>query len=100
MGGIAKQEQARAIPAWQTIRFDGEHRNLFPVFQFCNTASKLWRCLCNRLAQGLQSGCTDLLIGSLADDVADLPIIFAFEEYQGAPTTETSHQAMWIIGLA
>src|SRR6266566_4099268 len=100
MGGITKQEQARAIPARQTIRFYGEHRNLFPVFQFCNSVSKIWRCLGNSLAQGLQSGCMNLLIGSLADDVANLPVIFAFEEYQGTPTTETSHQAMLIVRLA
>src|SRR5205807_3360326 len=100
MGGIAKQEQARAIPARQTIRFDGEHRHLFPVCQFCHTVSKLWRCLSNRLAQGRESGCTDLLIGSLADDVADLPVIFALKADQGPPTTDTSNQAMGIIWLA
>src|SRR6266851_1111643 len=100
MGGIAKQEQTRAIPARQTIRFNGEHRRLFPVCQFCHTVSKIWRGLGNRLAQSLESGSMHLLIGSLADDVADLPVIFAFEEDQGTPTTETSHQAMGIIGLA
>ncbi len=80
MGRITKQEQPRAIPARQAIRFDGEHRHLFPVFQFGHTVSKIWRCLGNRLAQALHSCCMHLVIGALADNVADLPVIFAFEE--------------------
>src|SRR6266566_1891021 len=100
MSGIAKQEQPRAIPARQAVGFDGEHRHLFPVLQFYHPVSKLRCCLGNSLSQGLQSGCMDLLIGSLADDVTYLPMIFAFEADQSTPTTKTSHQAMRIIGLA
>src|SRR5436190_20887278 len=100
MGGIAKQEQSGAIPARQAVGFDGEHRHLLPILQFCHTISKIWRCLCNPVPQCLQSGCMDLLIRSLADNVTDPPVIFAFEAYQSTPTTKTSHQAMRIVGLA
>src|SRR5437762_6025157 len=100
MRGITKQEQAREIPAPQTIGFHGEHGYLFPVLQFCHPVSKIWCALGNSLAQGLQSGCTHLMIGALADDVADLPVILAFEEEHSPPITELCHQAMGIIGLA
>src|SRR6266536_1731943 len=100
MGSITKQEQARAIPARQTIGFHGAHGYLLPVLRFGHPVSKIWCALGNPLAQGLQSGCTHPIIGALADDVADLPVILAFEEEHGPPTTEPCHQAMWIIGLA
>src|SRR6266566_929057 len=99
MGSITKQEQARAIPAPQTIGFHGEHRDLFPVCQFCHPVSKIWGSLDNRLAQGRESGCMHLMIGALADDVADLPVILAFEEDHGTSPTEACHQAMRVIGF-
>src|SRR5436853_5249723 len=100
MGGITKQEQASSIPTRQTIGFHGEHGNLFPVGEFGHTVSKIWRALGNPLAQGRESGGMDLVIRSLADDVADLPVLFAFEEKQGTPTTKMRHEAMRIFGLA
>ena len=100
MGSITKQEQTMAIPARQTIGFHREHGDLFPVLQFCHPVSKIWGSLGNRLAQGRESGCTHLMIGALGDDVADLPVILAFEEEQGPSTTEACHQPMRIIGLA
>src|SRR5438876_5325508 len=70
---VPDQQQAGTIPARETIRGNGEHRDGFPVLQFLGAFGHL-RCRLNdRLTQRLQSCGAHLLIRPLANDIADLP---------------------------
>lgn len=72
MRGIADQEQARAMPAWEPARLDIEHRQLLPGLELVDSVVELGRDGRDSLAELRQAGSSylseaALLVGNVLE---------------------------------
>src|SRR5262249_19991137 len=99
MGRIANEQQARTKPVGKTRRLDGEHGNLLPLLQLIYPVCQLRHGLCQTLAQRFQPGCTNQLIASFSDGIADLPVIKAINHGNDAPSSDATNKGSSLILL-
>src|SRR5712691_5694748 len=100
MGRITDEEQARPIPAGKAARLDREHRDLLPLLEMIYAISELRQHFDDSLSQFLQASGMYLLIATLWDDVAHLPVISTVEHNQDVVAAKATAGLLWITRLA
>src|SRR6266446_9260948 len=96
MGGITNQQQARTVPPGQAIRLHRENGDLFPLLDGVETVGKFWQHLSNGLAQMLEACSPNLLVATLWNDIAHLPVIVSVEHDQDVTAAYAATGLFWV----
>src|SRR5690242_5581841 len=100
MSRIANEQQSWTIPTRNATRFDRQDGDLLPLLEFVYTVSKFWYGLRYVLAHLLQAGRTYLLIASLRNNIANLPVISTINHRQNHPIPKATKGLFYIARLA
>src|SRR5262249_62186143 len=100
VGGSANRREPGPIPARQRAGLDREQRALVPIREGADATRGAGDELGHILAQPLQAGGVDLLVGPLRDHIADLPLVAAIEEDSEVAAADAAERAGRVVGLA
>ncbi len=97
---VADQQQAGAVPARQAVRFDRDQRALFPVVQLVEALGDPRHSRGERSLERLETVGVDLLVDTLGQHVADLPVIRALQHDQPSTHAEAAYYSLRVAVLA
>ena len=99
MGCVAHQQQARLVPALQTVGGDRQQRHLLPILDLMHPISQRRIERGDRLAQRLDTSGLNLLVAALANDIAQLPLRATVQFHQHGPAAEAAHDPADLLGM-
>src|SRR6266571_1773648 len=90
MGRITDQQQSGTIPPGQAVRLNRKHGHLLPLLQGLQAISPWGLYPRYFLSQCIQASRANLLIPTLGNTVANLPVIIAIEHHQNMTSTNAA----------